>query len=79
MEVVEESVRKTEVFQVEQKPMFYSREYGKYLQDPRWKPLQHKKVVERAIHFWFKLLMFNSLPARTCFDAPGDIKSTHPA
>lgn len=78
MKEVGDCVAETEMFEVEQPPLFYSREYAINLQDPRLKRLWHSNVVEQAIYFWRKGLPYNSMIARVCNDATGDIKSSHP-
>lgn len=39
------------VSEVEQKPLFFSREHSYYLQGPRLKRLRHANVVKQAIYF----------------------------
>lgn len=63
---VEVAVGKTEVFDVEQTPLFFSRKYGNYKQNPNLKLLRHTNVVGQAIYFWPKELPFNCMLAQLC-------------
>lgn len=76
-EEVEDGVGKMEVFEVDQTPSLYSREYDNYPRDLRLKHPRHTNVLEQAIQFWGKGLPFNSVLAHLRFDAPGNTKSTH--
>lgn len=78
MEEVEEGVGAANVAEVEQIPMFYYREYGTCLHESVLKPLRHTKVMKQAIHFWPLRLPFNCMVARVSYDAPGDIRASHP-
>lgn len=53
-----ENVGETEVFLVEQTPLFYNCKHGNYLRDTRLLRLLHTNVVERKIHFWCQGLTF---------------------
>lgn len=54
----------TEVFEMEQKPLFYSGEHSTYLQDPPLKRLRHSKVVKQSICRLRRGLPFSSILAR---------------
>lgn len=55
--------------------MFHGCEHGSYLQVPRLRPLRNNKVMEQAIRFRRKGLLFNYMLARVCYDALGDVNS----
>lgn len=48
----EVEINEEEVFQVDQKPLFYTRASGNYKQNPRCKRLSHTSVVVQAVHSW---------------------------
>lgn len=77
MEETEKSVRKSGVFEVEQKPLFYSREHNKYLPFSQLKRVRHTNVVERSFQFYYERLGLYSMLANVCYSAHGNIKLTH--
>lgn len=70
--------KETEVFEVEQTVLFYSRQQGNYLQDPRLKRLRQESVVEQAMHFRRKGLPFSTMLLRLNYNTAGVTRSTHP-
>lgn len=75
---VEEGATKTELLEVEQMPLFYRREHDSHPHDPFLKHLRRAKVMKQAIHNCRKVLSLNAMLAGMCYDALGNMKSTHP-
>lgn len=85
MEEAEERFGKARVFEVKQTPFPYCFERGNNLQkhwlkcfqqELQMMHLQHRKVVEQAIHFWRKVLPFIPIVASVCYSSPGKINPT---
>lgn len=72
-----DGVGKTEVFEVEQTPLFISREHDIYLQDPQLKRLRYTNVAVQATYLWWKGLLFKYMHAHVCYDPLSEIKSSH--
>lgn len=74
-EEVEDDVVEMDVFNLKLTAFFNSPKHSNFLQVPRLKRPWHPSEVEQAIYFWGKILPFNSMLARICYDVPCDIKS----
>lgn len=74
MEEVKVCAGETEVLDVEQTPLFYSRKHDNYLLNSRLKRLRHSNIVKQANHFRRKGLSLNSIVVWMCYDAPDNIK-----
>lgn len=64
-----DEIREKDLFEVEQKPLLYTRPPGRYHQNVRRERVNHKSILVQAVHFWRKRLLFSDAINNVNYDA----------
>lgn len=76
--VTSASKKRRYVFQIDTKPLHYTRAPGNYKNNPMWKKLAHTSVDEYAVHFWKTGSTFSTMLARVDYMAGMETPSSYP-